>query len=142
MSSAKSAAGRPNVQPAYVEPELDLGRLIGQKSRVLRTKLEILALEMATRFHIRDRNVAGIDENKAQVEEAIANLDRMARYHLREHHEKTIFYRNLFELEVERRRQEADCWRDLAMVMKDFLYAWEGFEQARARLGFFENVGQ
>ena len=124
------------------EQEINLGGFIGQKSRLLRTKLEVLALEMATRFHVRDRNIDQIANDKGNVEQMLASLTRLSNYHLREHRDKAPLYQKLFDLEAERRKQEADCWSDVAMVMRDFLYAWEAFELARARLHLFSDVGQ
>ncbi len=60
---------------------------------------------------------------------------------MREHQDKGIFYRKLFDFQTEARSEQVECWRDVVMVMRDFLYAWDAHEQARARAMFIQNVG-
>ena len=70
--------------------------------------------------------------------EMLEKLDRTARYHLRDHREKEPFYKQMFELEKEKRDQDVTCWNDVVMVMRDFLTTWEAHEQARARARLLE----
>jgi hypothetical protein len=115
--------------------------LVQQKSRILSRKLDILAAEIAWRLHIAGRNLHSLQEDKQRLGEMLNRLDRAALYHLREHQEKGPLYRALFALESETRAQHVECWRDVAMVMRDFLYAWEAHEQARSRAIFIDHVG-
>jgi len=117
-----------------------LEELIHGKSRILGRKLDILAAEIWWRLQITSRNLKGIDDDKAVISEMLERVGRMANYQLREHRDKDSFYRKLFELETEARSQQTECWRDVVLVMKDFLYAWEAHEQARARAVFLKSV--
>src|SRR5437867_3991576 len=118
-----------------------LDQLLGGKSRILRTKLDVLALEMRERFRIWDRNLERIDRDKERVTEIAERISRLANYHLRDHREKSELYEELANLEAERRSQDVECWRDIVMVMRDFLGVWEAHEQAKARAIFLDYAG-
>ena len=115
--------------------------LVHQKSHILSRKLDILGAEIAWRLHVAARNLHSLREDKERLGEMLRRLDHAALYHLREHQEKGPLYRALFALETETRAQHTECWRDVAMVMRDFLYAWEAHEQARSRAIFIDHVG-
>ena len=117
-----------------------LDQLLGVKSRVLRTKLEVLSFEMAERLRIWDRNLERIDGDKERVTGVMERISRLAEYHLRDHREKSQLYEALFDLENERRSQDVECWRDIVMVMRDFLAVWEAHEQAKARGIFLDHA--
>jgi len=118
-----------------------LDQLLGVKSRVLRTKLEVLSSEMAERLRIWDRNLERIDADKERVTVVMERISRLAEYRLRDHREKSELYEEIFGLETERRSQDVECWRDIVMVMRDFLAVWEAHEQAKARAIFLDHAG-
>ena len=118
-----------------------LDQLLGGKSRILRTKLDVLALEMKERLRIWDRNLERIDRDKERVTEIAERISRLANYHFRDHREKSELYEELANLETERRSQDVECWRDIVMVMRDFLGVWEAHEQAKARAIFLDYAG-
>ncbi len=121
--------------------ESDLENLVHQKSKLLHTKLEVLTAEILVRLNVMGRNLRGVDSQQEAVQEMLNRLDNAANYHLREHSEKSIFYQQLFDLQTERRQQEVECWRDVAMVMKDFLEIWETHQQSKGRAIFLEHAG-
>jgi|ERR1041384_169578 hypothetical protein len=114
--------------------------LLQGKRRILRTKLDVLLIEIRARFAIRDHNLARIEEDKARLEHLISETGRLANYHFREQSDVSGFFRALFDVEAEERQQDTECWRDVVMVMRDFLYAWEAHEQARAKAIFLNDV--
>jgi hypothetical protein len=118
-----------------------LERLLHQKSEILERKLEILAAEIRWRLRVAAGNIAAVDENRATVLEMLARLDRAANYQRRKHEEKAAFYRRLFELDSEGRAEQVECWRDVVLVMREMLVAWEAHEQAQARAIFLDDVG-
>lgn len=118
-----------------------LDNLLHFKSSILKSKLEVLASEIFARLAVWDRNVARIDEDKTQVEGLLSRLAQQARYHLRDHRDKNQFYKQMSDLEVQRRSQDVECWRDIVFVMRDFLAAWEAHEQSKNRAIFFNNAG-
>ena len=125
----------------YDQPDASLDLLLNLKSRILRSKLEVLASEIYTRLNLADRNLGRINEEKARVQEMIIKFTRLANYHLREHKDQNLLYQHLFDLETQRRSEDVECWRDIVMVMRDFLEVWDAHEQAKAKAIFFNHAG-
>jgi hypothetical protein len=117
-----------------------LDDLIHTNTRVLKTKLEAITLTVQERLKIRRQNVQRIGDDKDKVSEMLQKISVGANYHLREHREKNTFYQKMFDLERERRDQDTDCWKDIVLVMRDFLTFWDEYERAKARGAFLENV--
>ena len=118
-----------------------LDNLLHSKSRILRTKLEVLASEIQARFAMWDRNLERIDSDKGKVETFVNESARLARYHLREPNEATRLRESALQLDAQQRQEDIQCWRDTVQVMRDFLNAWEVHEQARSRAIFFNHAG-
>ena len=119
-----------------------LEELLHLRSHILETKLKVLAAELLERFQLRDQNVARVETEKERVIEAIPQLARQARYHLREPRDNATFYQQAFRLDEERRSQQVGCWQDVARVMRDFLDVWEAHQQATVRGRFLQHAGQ
>src|SRR5262245_7239680 len=118
-----------------------LDNLLHSKSRVLRTKLEVLALEVQARFALWDRNLERIGSEKEQVESLLEQSTRLARYHLLESSEVTRLRDSVLQLDSQRRDEDIQCWRDVVLVMRDFLNSWEAHEQAKSRSIFINHAG-
>ena len=134
----------PQVRPLTVVSEdasAPLDNLLHSKSRILRGKLEVLASEICTRLNMWDRNLARIDSDKSNVEKSLDQVVRLARYHLREQRDITRLEDSNLRLESQRRDEDVQCWRDVVMVMRDFLETWESHEQAKTRSIFFNHAG-
>ena len=134
--TSTEAADAPESQDRFLDDLLHL------KSKVLSTKLEVLAFEVLWRFGIRAKNLDRLDGDQSLVQAMLEKLDRAANYHFREHREKGTLYQTFFSLQEQKRQQDTECWRDVVMVMRDFLYVWEAHEQMQARAIFLENVGR
>src|SRR5512136_1398060 len=128
--------------PQPQEPDsLALDHLLHSKSRILSSKLEVLASEIYARLTMWNRNLARIDDDKSKVEDLLSQFTRLARYHLREQQDVGRLRDSTLQLEAQRRDQDVQCWRDVVMVMRDFLETWEAHEQARNRSIFINHVG-
>ncbi len=123
------------------EPAGTLDNLLHARSRILRTKLEVLASEIQARFAMWDRNLDRIGGDKGQVEALLTESSRLARYHLREPNEATQLRESSLQLDSQQRQEDIQCWRDVVQVMRDFLNAWEVHEQARSRAIFINHAG-
>jgi len=134
------AFSSPLVEPPRA-PMAEMENLFEQKTRIVHTKLEMLASEIFERMRIRTLNLGKIERDKDCFYEMLRQLDRQANYHLREHQDKRVFYEVLFKVKQEERQQDVECWRDIVLVMRDFLYAWEVREQMQARAMFLEHAG-
>lgn len=121
-------------------PDSFLENLIHQKSKLLKTKLEVLAIEIFSRLEIASQNLARLEDDRVKCDKILLSIGRAANYLLREHKEKGALYKILFDIEREKRQERIECWRDIVMVMRDFLTAWEAHEQSRGRAIFLENA--
>jgi hypothetical protein len=118
-----------------------LENLVHQNTRILNTKLDVLAALILERLRLREDNLLRIDTDKTNATGLLERLAVAARYHLREHRDKTVFYQTLFDLERERREQDVECWRHVVDVMRDFLIFWDAHERAKARAIFLHHAG-
>jgi hypothetical protein len=118
-----------------------LDNLLHSKSRILRTKLEVLASEIQARFALWDRNLERLDRDKDAVETLLDQSTRLARYHLRDQREVGRVRDSALRLDTQRRDEDIQCWRDVVLVMRDFLDAWEAHEQAKSRAIFINHAG-
>ncbi len=119
-----------------------LDDFVHQKTKLLRTKLEVLAAEVLLRLDVSNRNQQGLDCDRETVRVMLEKLDRQTRYHLREQRDKDVLYRQMFELQQAKRDESVECWKDIVMVMRDFLYIWDAHEQAKSRGRFLQDAGQ
>lgn len=125
-----------------VEDAEGLEELLHLRSHILETKLKVLAAELLERFDIRDRNLTKLEGERNRLVEAMPQLVRQARYHLREPRENTALCQQLFRLDEEHRAQQVGCWQDVSRVMRDFLDVWEAHQQATVRGRFLQHAGQ
>lgn len=114
--------------------------LIHVNTRILRAKLETVAAAVQERLKIRKDNIARIAEDREKISEISQQISVAANYHLRDHKEKDRLYQRVFELTRERRDQDTQCWKDVVLVLRDFLGFWDEYERAKARGAFLENV--
>lgn len=128
--------------PAPAESDSFLEDLLGRKAEIVAANLDALAVALTVRVRLWAEQLDGIEEDRECAERFLAQLDHQARYHLRDHRDKTPFYRVLFSLEEERRTRAAECWRDLVLVLRDFLLAREVHQQSQARAMFLQDVGR
>lgn len=117
-----------------------LDDLIHSNTRILSTKVEMVAAAVQERLKIRRDNIARIADDREKLGEMMQKLSVAANYHTRDHKEKDRLYQRTFDLTRERRDQDTECWRDIVLVLRDFLGFWDDYERAKARGGFLQNV--
>lgn len=122
-------------------PGSPLDQLLHSKSRILRTKLDVLATEIVARLGIWNRNLERIHTEKVGVEELLDQSARLARYHLREQRDVGRLREDALKLDTQQREEDVQCWKDVVLVMRDFLTAWESHEQAKSRAIFINYAG-
>jgi hypothetical protein len=126
--------------PAMAQGDRTLDDLIHSNTRILRTKVETVASAIGERLKIRQQNIGRIADDKDKLSEMLQKITVGTNYHLRDHREKGPFYQRMFDLEQERRDQDTGCWRDIVLVLRDFLTFWDEYERAKARGAFLEDV--
>jgi DNA-binding protein H-NS len=117
-----------------------LDDLIHSNTRILRTKVEMIAAAAQERLKIRRDNIARIADDREKLAEMMHKISIAANYHLRDHKEKDRLYQRAFDLAREHRDQDTECWRDIVLVLRDFLNFWDEYERAKARGEFLQNV--
>jgi len=117
-----------------------LDDLIHSNTRILRTKVEAVSAAIQERLKIRKDNLSRITDDRERLTEVIQQISVAANYHLRDHKEKDRLYQRAFELTRERRDQDTQCWRDVVLVLRDFLTFWDEYERAKVRGAFLEDV--
>jgi hypothetical protein len=127
-----------NFPTTYIDHDKSLEDLLHQKTRIVNTKLELIALAINERVGIWKHNLKRIEEDNDRLAYMLEKLARAANYGLRTHDEKRVFYERIFDLRKQVREEDTECWRDIVLVMRDFLVAWEAHEQAKAKAIFLE----
>ena len=126
--------------PAVAQGDRTLDDLIHSNTRILRTKVETVATAIGERLKIRRDNIGRITEDQYKLTDLLQRISVAANYHLRDHKEKSGLYQKGFDLTRERRDQDTECWRDVVLVLRDFLTFWDEYERAKARGAFLEDV--
>jgi len=119
----------------------DLDNLLHSKSHVLRTKLETMAAEIQTRFAIWNQNLDRVNQDQSDIQKQLNHSTRLARYHLRDQKDVSQLQNSVLKLAEQQRNEDVLCWRDVVMVMRDFLNTWEVHEQAKQRSIFLNHAG-
>jgi len=146
LSDPYQARTQPSESPdlgKYIPEQaaIKIDDLFADKRRIGRTKLEVFAAEIFERLRLRTVNLSRLECDRTDLYAMMHNLDRQARYRMREHQEKRILYELLFKAKQEERLQDVECWRDVVLVMRDFLNAWDAHEQMQARAIFLDHAG-
>ena len=129
----------PNQKAASDEIDQSIDFLVNQRTRILDTKLDVLAAEIEERLRIRRRNVEEILSEELITGSLLLEFHPtygIGRYDSRI---QQSLYQKQFDLTKEKRQQDVECWRDIVLVMRDFLTAWEAREQAGAKAAFLKN---
>ena len=134
-----SSPSEPKHHPTSKE-SAGLGELFGRRTHILKTKLEVITVELFDRVRIRERNLVAIGDDQEKLNQILGIVDRQVRYHFRDSREKASFYDRFFDLEREKRDQDVECWRDVTQLMRDFLEVWEALEQGKSRSIFLDHV--
>ena len=127
----------PSGGDAEIDKSIDL--LVHQRTEILNTKLQVFAAEIEERLRLHRKNVDILVQEELETGTLILEFDPhygLGRYDSRL---EQALYQKRFDLTKEQREQDVECWRDIVMVMRDFLTAWESHEQARARAVFLKH---
>lgn len=116
------------------KPEGNLEVMLHQPVDILRTKLEILASQIVERIHLRKENLHRIGNDERRVYDMLRKLV----YRVLDARALSPFYEQIFSLAKERREQDVECWRDVTQVLRDFLYIFGAFEEARSQSELFK----
>lgn len=115
------------------DSDMSIDALVGNRSRILETKLAVFAAEIVERINIRQTNLESLLTDELHISNSILSLP----YHLQSSYQ---INEPLLQLSQQRRSENIECWRDVVAVMREFLATWEALQQSQARALFLHSA--
>ena len=133
-------------QPSLTLPEVkdeSLDEFVGQRSRILKTKLDVLMQEIWIRLGIKGNNFQKLETDLSTVHCEMSELSKRAYFHGDTTEKENIQHlrQTELDLEKEKRDQDVSCWNDIVKVMHEVLNTWEAHQQSTARAKLLSNKG-
>ena len=142
------------MSPAYYQsyfskpgiPEVkdeSLDEFVGQRSKILKSKLDVLMQEIWIRLGIKRNNFHKLETDLSKVHSEMNDLSKRAYFHgdTTGKEEFNELRQTELELEKEKRDQDVSCWNDVVKVMHEVLNTWEAHQQSTARAKLLSNKG-
>jgi multidrug efflux pump subunit AcrA (membrane-fusion protein) len=114
-----------------------LQALLDGRSGLAETRLAVTAAQIIERLRIRASNLQQLMKEELSVDSRIARLQnalpagRSDMMNL-----ESVLEQKISQLRGEQRRENTECWKDLTLVIRDLLNAWEGFFRNEAKNRF------
>lgn len=114
-----------------------LQALLGGRSGLAETRLAVTAAQIIERLRIRAFNQQQLMKEELSVDSRLSQLrnagltGRPDMMNL-----ESALDQKISQLQGEQRRENTECWRDLTLVIRDLLNAWEGFSRNEAKNRF------
>lgn len=120
-----------------------LDEFVGQRSRILKSKLDVLMREIQIRLGIKSHNTGKLESDLSKVRSQLRALSDRAYSHgdTSEREEFGQLRQIRLELEKEQREQDVSCWNDVVKVMHEVLNTWEAHQQSAARAKLLNSQG-
>ena len=117
-----------------MEDSSSLDALMNQKSDTLGTKLDVFLAQLLRRLRLRQENMAGLDYDDCKLGTMINDVRfQNGGYMGNADRRIASLEKQGFDIEKEKREQDMECWRDITMVTKDLLIAWEAYQHSRVK---------
>ena len=114
-------------------------RFINSRAHILDTKLQVFSQEIQERLRIHNDNVSAINYQSLLTYSQILTFHPTYGTGRYDRALVNSLYQERNDLAKELRQQHVECWRDVVMVMREFLFAWEAREQAHSKSLFLKN---
>jgi len=130
-----------------VAPEEDsaagdsIDELLQGKTDVLHTRLNVLAAAIGERLRLRQENFYQLLQDECRTDNLLHGISVQTGYNFDDGNQKAGLYQQLFDLEKQRRGEDTNCWRDVVMVLRDFLETWEAVQHAKSRTRLLNQNG-
>lgn len=120
-----------------------LDEFVGQRSRILKSKLDVLMQEIWIRLGIKGNNFQKLETDLSKVHCEMSELSKRAYFHGDTTGKEDLqqLRQTELELEKEKREQDVSCWNDVVKVMHEVLNTWEAHQQSTARAKLLSNKG-
>ena len=129
----------PTANAELEQDDNSLDVLLSQRSGILSTKLDVFMIELLERMNLRTKNLDRIDHDECSVRNLISDFHQTTGGYAQDGKERFGLYRQLLDIEKERRDQDVECWRDLVTVMRDVLSAWEESESSKSKMRMLQD---
>ena len=118
---------------------------IHQRSKILKTILGVLLLEVKSRLGLRKNNIRRIDEDQSRIEDLVGSMRTFWNCNGLKYDDRDVFLKlqgMTDTLRKERREQDVTCWNDVVGVMNNqLLNRWEAHQQTTARARLMQGGG-
>lgn len=120
-----------------------LDEFVSQRSKILKSKLDVLIEEILIRLGIKSNNFKKLETDLSKVHCEMSELSKRAYFHgdTTGKEEFEQLRQTELELEKEKRDQDVSCWNDVVKVMNEVLNTWEAHQQSAARAKLLNNQG-
>jgi hypothetical protein len=120
-----------------------LDEFVGQRSKILKSKLDVLLQEIWIRLGIKSNNFRKLETDLSKVHCEMSELNKRACFHGDTTGKEDLQQLRQTELELkkEKREQDVSCWNDVVKVMHEVLNTWEAHQQSTARVKLLSNKG-
>ena len=120
---------------------LSVDQLIGQRRDILATKLDVLTAQLHERLDLWTKHTDSLDYDDCRLGTAIHTLYvQSGRYIQGADRRMTGLQKQGFDITEQRREQDVECWRDVAMLTRDLLGVWEAYQKAKAKAELIRDV--
>jgi hypothetical protein len=111
--------------------------LLNGRSELTETRLAVTAAQIVERLRMRASHLSQLMDEELAVDSKLLNVresgfgggtDMM--------NLESLLEQQSSQIRSAQRRENTECWRDLTMVIRDLLNAWEGFSRDQAKNRF------
>lgn len=111
--------------------------LLDGRSDLAETRLAVNATQIVERLRIRASHLKELMAEELEVDTKLLRLQEASGGHSIDMMGlESKLDQSMSQIRGAQRREDTECWRDLANVMRDFLNAWDGFSRNEAKNRF------
>lgn len=110
--------------------------MLSGRAELTETRLAVTATQIIERLRLRAGNLQELLDEELAVDSKMLQANRAGLGTMG----LDSLEQRMSQIKSAQRRENTECWRDLANVMRDFLNAWEGFSRNAAKARFLESL--
>ena len=126
-----------DIDPAATNPALRA--MLEGKTELAETRLSVTATQIMDRMRLRSVHLKELMDEELSIGSKLVQVrDGLPDGQLDLFGLESLLEQRNSQVRSAKRRENTECWRDLAHVMRDFLNSWEGFSKNEAKNRFLE----
>lgn len=110
--------------------------MLSGRTELAETRLAVTATQIIERLRLRAGTLQELLDEELAVDSKMLQASRVGLGTMG----LDSLEQRMSQIKSAQRRENTECWRDLANVMRDFLNAWEGFSRNAAKSRFLESL--